>query len=173
MLYCGNGGKLLCYPLDMFDSSALAAPVIPSPESVTELLVRHGYRSTAPRRAVVADVLARSRPFTAEEVVVSLRTRAPEIGRATVYRTLELLASVDVLSRVLRSDGHPAYIAGTPGHRHHLVCSDCGEAVTFSACPVDELIRDLSRDTQFRIQGHMLEVFGLCPACQPAVQGGG
>ncbi|MBA3415846.1 MAG: hypothetical protein H0U10_11540, partial [Chloroflexia bacterium] len=45
--------------------------------------------------------------------------------------------------------------------------------VTFSACPVDELIRDLSRDTQFRIQGHMLEVFGLCPACQPAVQGGG
>lgn len=152
----------------MSNAPSLATPPLPSPEGVADLLARHGYRSTAPRRAVVADVLARARPFTAEEVVANLRERVPEIGRATVYRTLELLASVDVLSRVLRSDGHPAYIAGMPGHRHHLVCSDCGMAVAFSACPVDELVRDLSRDTRFSIEGHLLEVFGLCPACQHA-----
>ncbi len=152
----------------MSNAPSLATPPLPSPEGVADLLARHGYRSTAPRRAVVADVLARARPFTAEEVVANLRERVPEIGRATVYRTLELLASVDVLSRVLRSDGHPAYIAGMPGHRHHLVCSDCGVAVAFSACPVDELVRDLSRDTRFSIEGHLLEVFGLCPACQHA-----
>jgi Fe2+ or Zn2+ uptake regulation protein len=159
----------LCYASGMSQVPDHDAPSVPSPEHVAELLVRHGYRSTAPRRAVVADVLARGRPFTAEEVVANLRQRVPEIGRATVYRTLELLASVDVLSRVLRSDGHPAYIAGTPGHRHHLVCSDCGAAVAFSACPVDELVRDLSRDTRFSIQGHLLEVFGLCPECQPTI----
>lgn len=152
----------------MSNAPSLATPPLPSPEGVADLLARHGYRSTAPRRAVVVDVLARARPFTAEEVVANLRERVPEIGRATVYRTLELLASVDVLSRVLRSDGHPAYIAGMPGHRHHLVCSDCGVAVAFSACPVDELVRDLSRDTRFSIEGHLLEVFGLCPACQHA-----
>jgi len=150
------------------DAPTTIAPDVPAPEVVADLLTRHGYRLTAPRRAVVADVLARGRPFTAEEVVAAMKERAPEMGRATVYRTLELLASVDVLTRVLRSDGHPAYIAGTPGHRHHLVCSDCGVAVAFSACPVDDLVRDLSRDTRFDIQGHLLEVFGVCPACQNA-----
>lgn len=144
----------------------LSPPAAPSASSVAELLVRHGYRLTTPRQVVVADVIARDRPFTAEEVVTTLKRNVPEIGRATVYRTLELLASIDVLTRVFRADGHPAYIAGTPGHRHHLVCSDCGVAVAFSACPVDDLVQHLSRDTRFEIEGHMLEVFGVCPACQ-------
>lgn len=138
----------------------------PSLDDIRDLLARHGHRLTAPRRVVASAVLEQSRPFTAEGVVALVRDRAPAIGRATVYRTLELLASLDVLTRVLRSDGHPAYITGTPGHRHHLVCSGCGETVAFSACPVDGLVRDLSRDTQFRIEGHLLEVFGQCPACQ-------
>lgn len=148
--------------------SAHSAHAIPSLDDVGELLARHGHRLTAPRRTVASAVLEQTRPFTAEGIVALVRERAPEIGRATVYRTLELLASLDVLTRVLRSDGHPAYITGTPGHRHHLVCSGCGETVAFSACPVDELVRDLSRDTRFRIEGHLLEVFGQCPACQPA-----
>lgn len=135
-------------------------------DGVEALLARHGHRMTQPRRIVTGQVLQQSRPFTAEQMVAEVHAAAPEVGRATVYRTLELLGSVDVVARVLRSDGHPAYIAGSPGHRHHLVCSDCGTTVAFSACPVDALVSDLRRDTNFAIQGHMLEVFGVCPACQ-------
>ena len=135
-------------------------------DGVEVLLARHGHRMTQPRRIVTGQVLQQSRPFTAEQMVAEVHAAAPEVGRATVYRTLELLGSVDVVARVLRSDGHPAYIAGSPGHRHHLVCSDCGTTVAFSACPVDALVSDLRRDTNFAIQGHMLEVFGVCPACQ-------
>lgn len=141
-----------------------AAP--PTGSSVAELLAGHGYRITGPRRAVIDAVLGRARPFTAEQIVAELKRVAPELGRATVYRTLEILASVDVLSRFLRADGHPAYIVGVPGHRHHLVCSDCGTVVAFTRCPVDDLVRDLSRDTDFAIQGHLLEVFGVCPECR-------
>ncbi|HEY7033250.1 MAG TPA: transcriptional repressor [Thermomicrobiales bacterium] len=117
---------------------------------------------TGPRRIVVTAVLARRRPFTAEQLVEEL----PAIGRATVYRTLEILASVDVLTRLLQPGGHPAYVVGQPGHRHHLVCSECGSVVAFTRCPVDELVRDLTRDTDFAIYGHHLEVFGVCPRCQ-------
>lgn len=146
-----------------------AAPArLPSAEDVATLLARHGYRVTGPRRTVVATVLEQDRPFTSEQIVARLRETSPEVGRATVYRTLELLASLDVLSRVLRSDGHPAYITGAPGHRHHLVCSHCGTTVAFSACPVADLVSDLSRDTRFQIDGHLLEVFGRCPDCQHA-----
>ena len=135
-------------------------------EAIARLLAAHDYRLTAPRRAVVAAVLAHRRPFTAEQVVADLDRAAPNIGRATVYRTLEILASLDVLKRVHLADGRAAYVVGAPGHRHHLVCSRCGDVVAFSACPVEQLVRDLSRDTDFAIEGHLLEVFGLCPVCR-------
>jgi Fur family ferric uptake transcriptional regulator len=129
---------------------------------VSAMLTDHGYRLTGPRRDVVAAVLRRHRPFSAEQLVAEL----PEIGRATIYRTLEILASVDVLTRLLQPGGHPAYVVGIPGHRHHLVCSECGTTVAFTRCPVDELVTDLVRDTDFSIHGHHLEVFGVCPTCQ-------
>ena len=91
----------------------------------------------------------------------------PDAGRATVYRTLELLASVDVLTRILQADGHPAYVVGEPGHRHHLVCSTCGTTVAFTACPVDQIVAELKDSTRFDIVGHHLEVFGICPDCTP------
>ena len=80
---------------------------------------------------------------------------------------------MNILTRYPKTEGHPAYIVGIPGHRHHLVCSDCGTVVAFTRCPVDELVRDLSRDTDFDIHGHLLEVFGVCPDCRtsaPAAQ---
>jgi len=130
---------------------------------ISKLLADHGHRLTQPRRAVVDTILQHDRPFTAEQIV----TESLGIGRATVYRTLELLASVDVLTRILTADGRPAYVAGAPGHRHHLVCSSCGATVAFTSCPMDELVRDLSVSTDYAIVGHHLEVFGVCPGCRP------
>lgn len=106
--------------------------------------------------------MEQTRPFTAEQVVQQL----PGIGRATVYRTLEIMASVDVLTRLLQPNGHTAYIAGQPGHRHHLVCSRCGYVVAFTGCPVEPVVTELGRNHDFAIQGHRLEVFGLCPSCR-------
>jgi len=131
---------------------------------ITRLLSDHGHRVTSPRRAVIDAVLGHDRPFTAEQIVAE----APDAGRATVYRTLELLASVDILTRILQADGHPAYVVGEPGHRHHLVCSTCGTTVAFTACPVDQIVQDLTDATRFTISGHHLEVFGTCPDCAPA-----
>lgn len=138
----------------------------PSQDEVIDVLNQHGYRTTRPRKAVVGAVLARTRPFTAEQIVADLKVSDPGLGRATVYRTLEILASVDVLSRLLQPGGNPAYIVGSPGHRHHLVCSECGNTVAFTTCPVDDLVQHLTRDTDFAIHGHLLEVFGVCPTCK-------
>jgi Fur family ferric uptake transcriptional regulator len=88
------------------------------------------------------------------------------IGRATIYRTLEILAAVDVLTRIIQPDGHPAYVCDSVGHRHHIVCSSCGRAVAFTFCPLDDLVPSLTRDTSFKIHDHLLEVFGTCPTCQ-------
>lgn len=145
----------------------------PEPQPITRAAIEsvlslHGYRLTAPRAAIVAAVLRHRRPFTAEQLVAELSEQRAgrAIGRATVYRTLEILAAVDVLTRLVQPDGRPSYIIGNPGHRHHLVCSECGSAVEFTSCPVDQLVRDLTRDTDYQIHDHLLEVFGVCPRCQ-------
>lgn len=149
--------------------SGRSRPVSISRPDVEALLVQHGYRLTQPRAAVVDAVLRHQRPFTAEQLVAELATRDGHgIGRATIYRTLEILASIDVLTRVLQADGHPAYICDPPGHRHHILCSNCGTAVAFTACPMDQLATTLAQETAFEIQDHVLEVFGVCPACQSA-----
>ncbi|MBA2276225.1 MAG: transcriptional repressor [Chloroflexia bacterium] len=138
------------------------------PRQVEAVLTQHGYRLTAPRAAVVEAMLRHERPFTAEQLVGELAASRATIGRATVYRTLEILAAVDALTRLIQADGRPAYLLGVPGHRHHLVCSECGAAVEFTRCPVDQLVGELTRDTDFAIHDHLLEVFGICPTCQVA-----
>lgn len=144
------------------ESLALSRP------EVERVLGEHGYRLTAPRSAIVDAVLRHSRPFSAEQLVTELSETpgGPRIGRATVYRTLEVLAAIDVLTRIVQPDGHPSYIWGPPGHRHHLLCESCGTTVTFTACPLDDLVKDLTRNTDFEIRNHVLEVFGMCPACR-------
>lgn len=133
-----------------------------TPTEALTVLSDHGYRMTQPRREVVETVLSQTRPFTAEQLVQML----PDISRATVYRTLEIMASVDILTRLLQSNGHPAYVVGDPGHRHHLICSNCGYVVAFTTCPVEPVVTELGRSHDFTIQGHSLEIFGLCHNCR-------
>ncbi len=148
-------------------SGTATGPAITTDEIVS-VLGQHGYRNTGPRQAVVNAVLRHQRPFTAEQVVADLKVSDPTLGRATVYRTLEILASVDILTRVLGPEGHSAYVVGVPGHRHHLICSRCGTAVAFTQCPMDDLVRTLTHDTDYEIEGHLIEVFGVCPQCRTA-----
>lgn len=156
---------------DTAHMTTLPPPTPLTRRAVEEILSQHGYRLTGPRATIVETMLQYDRPFTAEQLVSSLRPDTSpivtrQIGRATVYRTLEILASVDVLTRLIQADGHPAYVWDTPGHRHHLVCTSCGTAVSFTSCPINEIVSTLTQETDFVIQDHMLEVFGLCPNCQ-------
>jgi Fur family transcriptional regulator, ferric uptake regulator len=136
-------------------------------EAITTLS-RQGYRVTAPRRAVITAALRQEKPFTAEQLVAETASGEGESGRSTVYRTLEILASLGILSRILNETGRPVYVAGAPVHRHHLICSGCGAVVPFSACPVGDLAATLAQENGFEVHGHLLEIFGTCRTCQSA-----
>ena len=142
-------------------------PERPDVATIEQVLQRAGYRSTRPRRTIIEVILGQPRPFTPEHLLAAVHRADPSLGRATVYRTLEILGALDVLTRVVVAEGNSAYVVGLPGHRHHLVCSGCGAAVPFTACPVDHLVAELSRTTNFAIESHVLQFIGVCPACQP------
>ena len=131
-------------------------------------LQERGYRITGPRRAVLEAAQAWDGSFTADEILQHLDSSPSPVGRATVFRTLDLLVQQGVLDRLHRPDGCHSYVVslGHDRHHHHLICSDCGTVVQFEGCIVDTMLGDLSRETSFRISAHWLEVFGICAACQ-------
>lgn len=136
--------------------------------SVIQKLEERGHRLTPPRLAVLADAANAGDQFSAEEIANRLKNRG--IGRATVFRTLKLLVELDVLCRVLLDDGNLRYRWSRRGHHHHLVCTECGAVQDFTACDVTDLVQGLTREAQFVVDGHWLEVYGRCAACRAAAE---
>jgi Fur family ferric uptake transcriptional regulator len=131
-------------------------------------LRERGIRLTEPRRLVVEAAHRHASAFTADELLSELTAAHAGVGRATVFRTLDLLARQGVLDRLHQPDGCHSYIVATAAgaHHHHLICSGCGAVVQFEDCTVEPLLATLSRRTNFAISGHWLEVFGVCADCR-------
>lgn len=134
-------------------------------ERIIQALERAGYQTTATRR-LVAELLAGSDGhFTAAEILERGRRRAG-IGRATVFRALDLLASLRVVERLDLPDGTHAYVLCDPDeHHHHLVCSSCGRGVDIADGELLSLVDEIGRRHGYRIETHRLELFGTCPGC--------
>ncbi len=139
----------------------------PALAGVVQKLEDQGYRVTAPRLKVLAEIADAGDQFSAEEIAQRLRG----VGRATVFRTLKLLVEMDVLCRVLLDDGNLRYRWSQRGHHHHLVCAECGAVEDFTTCDVTELVREFTRLKHFTVEGHWLEVYGRCGKC--AARSGG
>lgn len=135
-------------------------------ETILEAMHQRGWRVTEPRRAIVACVLAQREPFSAEKVFRTLRREVPSIGRATVFRTLDLLAELGVVERIHHPSGVHRYVVSGDGHRHHVVCIRCGAVAEFAECNLESLLTRIADQTHFRILDHWLEVSGLCQSCQ-------
>ena len=131
-------------------------------DQLQEALGEQGYRTTSPRRAVLQAVAGQERHFTAEQ----LREQLPEVGRATVYRSLRLLVDSGALCRVLLEDGTLHYQLSHHGHHHHLLCVECGSSQDLLGCDIEEQLHEVSAAHSFQLSGHWLEVYGLCQDCQ-------
>ncbi len=143
---------------------------MPDVDTILERLDREGYRLTGPRRTVLEEVVRREVPFTSAELLTTLQQHAPTIGRATVFRTLDLLARLGVVQRIHEdAEGGRchAYLACDAGHHHHLICQGCGAVADFAdAAALEALLREVAQQTAYRIEGHRLELVGRCPTCQ-------
>ena len=131
-----------------------------------EKLQRHGYRVTAPRRAIVEQILISEHAL--EPVALFDRTRLahPGIGLVTVYRTLEKLEELGLIQRVHQENGCHMVMRAAVGHQHYLVCTSCGKTILFKGDDVTDLISNVEKDTGFKVADHWLQFMGECPACK-------
>src|SRR4051794_29277142 len=95
---------------------------------ITAALDRAGYRMTEPRRSLAALIGEQDGHFTAAELVSAAQAARPAGGRATVFRTLDVLEEIGAVERLDLPNGEHAYVGCEPAHHHHVVCSRCGRA---------------------------------------------
>lgn len=134
-----------------------------------------GRRITPARHAVLDALSERGEHLTAEEVFRAASRRCPNIGLATVYRTLELMTNLGMVSKFDTGDDKARYeFADGPsakGHHHHLVCTSCRKIVDYKDFIKEEteLLKKteegLAKKYGFRINSHTLQFYGLCKDC--------
>ena len=124
-------------------------------------------RETAPRRAIAALIAERHGHFTAADLLADSRRTNQTNGRATVFRTLDLLAEQGALERLDLPSGEHAYVACAPAeHHHHVVCRSCGASAEVADRGLQAVVREIGAQSGYRIDSHRLELYGLCPGCQ-------
>ena len=136
---------------------------------IAGIIRENGHKLTPQRHAVLKVIAATHDHLTPEAIYEKAHAENPDLGLVTVYRTLDLLNELNLVCRVHRADSCRSYMMRRPTeHHHHLVCTKCGRVVDFTACDLNVLEKKLSGETGFDINGHLLELYGLCPVCRTA-----
>jgi Fur family transcriptional regulator, ferric uptake regulator len=139
----------------------------PGTEEIYRLLRQAGNRLTDPRRAVVRVIVDAERWLRPEEIYQRAQNSSHSLGLVTVYRTLALLSEMGILRRVHFEDGCHGYTRVGTQHGHHLICKRCHQVVEFSGQEhFSALVETISSQSGFVVEDQMLELLGICPACQ-------
>ena len=129
-----------------------------------------GLRNTRQRRLIaerLESLAADSQDFTTDDLWHELRRDDPQLGRATVFRAVEVLVQRRMLDRIVFPDGTHRYrLCGARSHHHHVTCTDCRRIVEVRVCLSPELLQAVERSTGFRLEGHEVELFGRCAECR-------
>ena len=139
-------------------------------EALVAALDDAGYRLTEPRRAVAGLVAAREGHFTAADLEADARRRRLHIGRATIFRALDVFADLRLVERVDLPDGDHAYVGcdPEPAHHHHAICTRCGRSQDIEDLGLGAVLADVGDRLSFTVTSHRLELFGICGACHEA-----
>lgn len=124
-----------------------------------------GHRVTGPRLDVIDLIDAKSGAFSAEEISDEL----PDVGRATVYRTLKLLLEAGVVCKLQMAGGGPRYSLARVEHHHHSVCLNCGRVQDFRDATIERLMKAIGSEVEGDIVGHRIEIDVLCDRCKAGV----
>ena len=128
-----------------------------------------GYKLTNARLAVLNIIESRDGHITSAEVLEETGKVAPEIGRASVFRALDLFTRLSIIRPTYINDSStPTYVLLPDGHHHHIICTNCDRVIEFDDCHLEPLEHELERQFKVRLTGHLLEFYGMCAVCLSA-----
>ncbi len=138
-------------------------------EGILKELRAKGFRITRARSAMVRIFSGALSPLGAPEMAGLMAELGSSVNKTTIYRELEFLMGQGLITEVLVGDGIRRYELMPEGqhHHHHLVCNECSavECVEVERC-VEEHVRTIEKQNDFKVTDHSLKFFGLCAKCR-------
>ncbi|MEN8687397.1 MAG: transcriptional repressor [Desulfuromonadales bacterium] len=132
-----------------------------------EFMLDKGLKSTRQREVILDEFLRVGSHISTEELYLRLRRKTPQIGYATVHRTLKLFAECGIAEQRHFGDGQARYEASDLDEHHdHLICVTCGKIVEFEDPRIERLQEEVARQHGFSIERHRLELYGCCESCR-------
>jgi len=129
-------------------------------------LNEQGYRLT-PQRIMILSVIENSDyHISAEEIYAQIVVKYPNINISTVYRTLELLKRLNLVTETDLGEGRVRYHPANKGHHHHLVCRECGTITDLDESMLTPLRSALLREYKFHADLRHLSILGRCLKCR-------
>ncbi|RQD70566.1 MAG: transcriptional repressor [Tindallia sp. MSAO_Bac2] len=134
------------------------------------MLKEKGYKLTPQRRAVLNIIMENpGKHLTTEEIYDLVKVQCPDIGLATVYRTLQILDEMDLIMKINLDDGCSRYeynVHQDDHEHHHLICTNCGKIMEVNEDLLDSIEAQIEKDYDFTITDHKVKFFGLCSTCR-------
>jgi Fur family transcriptional regulator, ferric uptake regulator len=131
-------------------------------------LAEAGFRRGGGRAAVVGLLDAQSCALSAYEIEAKLREGGRGVARATVYRVLDQLEGLGLVTKIDVGQGIARYEPNRPGgdHHHHMVCARCGEVIPFADDELEATIDRVAERVTFDVAEHEIVLHGACADCR-------
>ncbi|KXZ39940.1 Fur family transcriptional regulator, ferric uptake regulator [Alkalithermobacter thermoalcaliphilus JW-YL-7 = DSM 7308] len=139
-------------------------------ETIKDKLKEEGFKLTPQRRSIVETMIdSKGKHLSSEEIYDLVKQKCPEIGLATVYRTLQLLDEVGVVLKLNLDDGCTRYEVNVDDenhNHHHLICKKCMKVIEVKEDLLEVLEEKIEKSYNFKIYDHDLKFFGICSECK-------
>lgn len=133
-------------------------------------ILKEGGSKLTPQRMGILDVLIaeEGQHLTIEQIYDRVKEIKPEMGVATVYRTILLFEELGIVKKLDINDGVYRYELNHEeeqhGH-HHLICNGCGKVEEVEGDLLNSVEKIIETQYKFRIKDHSLRFYGLCSDC--------
>jgi Fur family ferric uptake transcriptional regulator len=137
-----------------------------SHNKIKEILSNQGIKLTRERSEIINEIFKLNTHFNPEDLFISLKNQGSKVSRASVYRTIAILLSSNLIERVEKFDNNSHYeIIFGKKHHDHLICMDCGKVIEFYSPSLEVMQREICQKHDFAPIKHTLEIYGKCSEC--------
>ena len=138
--------------------------VPPQVAAIFDKLRSAGGRITVARRALVLAIVDANSHVTAEDLAAHVQSRHPDVHLSTIYRTLDALEGLGIVTHVHLGHGRAVYHLAEDGHLH-LVCQSCGAVIEIPASLLAPLADRVRAAFDFRLDPRHFALLGTCASC--------
>lgn len=136
-------------------------------EDIINVLKKNDYKITPQRKAIIQALIENDTSLISIEALFARANQLySKTNISTIYRNLEILEKLNLVYKVM-DEATSLYklICNHYGHHHHLICKNCGKTEAIDFCPI-ETLQQLSKEKEFNLEDHKLELYGTCKKCQ-------